>query len=78
MSKPVRIIDSAMFLIENFTPQQIDSLRRHNIINNRVVLALEAKKVYDKYYGEKKMARYTCVAAEMNISVQYVIQLLKY
>lgn len=77
MSKQFRIIDSAMFLKENYTPQQIESLKRRNIIDNRVVLAMEAKEIYDSYDGYGKMERYEMTAEVLNISKWYVIQLLK-
>ncbi|MFP4462194.1 MAG: hypothetical protein ACLFQE_08360 [Thermotogota bacterium] len=71
-----RIIDSAMFLIKNYTPQQIETLKQHNIINSRVLLALEAKRVFDTQKSEKTCDKYEYTAMEMGLSVRYVRKLL--
>jgi len=78
MHKALRSIDSAIVLKNKFSPEQIKILKENQILDKRVQLAMEVMDVYNKYPEEKKMSRYACVAAEMNISVTYVIQLLKY
>lgn len=76
MSKPFRIIDAATFLVENYTPQQIDTLKQLNIINSRILLAIEAKKIYEKQTSSKICDRYEHTAMLMKISVSYVRKLL--
>lgn len=76
MPKPYRIIDSAQFLLDNFSEGQIERMKRHNIINSRVMLAIEAKQVFEKQKSQKIMDRYEHTAMDMGISVEYVRKLL--
>ena len=72
-----RIMDAAIYVMENFTEEEIKNLKQMNIINNTVVLAIEVKKCFDKQTVEGLMNKYTHTAEDMGISVKYVRKLLK-
>ena len=71
-----RIIDSVIYLLENFTADQIKELRQMNIINNRIVTTMEVKKCFDNQKAEDLRTRYEHTADDMNISERYVRKLL--
>jgi len=76
MSKQFRIIDAANFLTENYSEQQIEEMKRFNIINSRILLAMEANKVFKQQKSKSICDRYEHTAMAMRISVSYVRKLL--
>jgi hypothetical protein len=76
MHKRYRIVDAADFLLENYTEEQIELMRKHNIINSRVILAVEAKMIFNKQKSKRIMDKYEHTAMDMGISLRYVRRLL--
>ncbi len=71
-----RIIDAAIYVMKNFTEEEIKNLKKMNIINNRVVLAMEVKKCFDKQKANDLRTRYEHTAEDMQLSERYIRKLL--
>lgn len=71
-----RIIDAAIYVMENFSEEQIKELKQMNIINNRIVLAMEVKKCFDQQQATDLRTRYENTAEDMRLSERYIRKLL--
>lgn len=71
-----KIIEAAMYVINNFTDGEIKNLKKMNIINNRVLLAIDAKKCFDKQKHPDLRTRYENTAEDMGLSERYIRKLL--
>ena len=71
-----KIIDSAIFVLDNFTDEQIKELKKMNVINNRIVLAMDVRKCFDNQPAEDLRTRYEHTAIEMRLSERYIRKLL--
>lgn len=71
-----RIIDAAIYVMDNFSEEQIKELKQMNIINNRIVLAMEVKKCFDQQQATDLRTRYENTAEDMRLSERYIRKLL--
>lgn len=71
-----KIIDAAIYVMKNFTDEEIKNLKQMNIINNNVILAMDVKKCFDKQKSKNLRDRYEHTAIDMGLSERYVRKLL--